>query len=98
MEDARIRQLTEEVLAKLAAPRDPVASDLEARVTALEAAVRDLRSAGGGAAAGAEAVVVAHARTHPSLQLLGPPPGSDRCILEPDKPCVQSGQCRALGH
>ena len=37
---------------------------------------------------------------HPSHQLLDVPGGSTdgRCVLEPDKPCVQSGQCRTLGH
>jgi hypothetical protein len=96
MDDARIRQLTEDVLSKLAAPRDPVASDLEARVASLEGAVRGWQAVRGAAAPAVVAVAVAH--VHPSLQLLGPSPGSERCCLEPDKPCVQSGQCRTLGH
>jgi hypothetical protein len=24
--------------------------------------------------------------------------GGERCVMEPDKPCVQSGMCRSLGH
>ncbi len=104
MDDARIRQLAEEVLSKLAVPADPVAGDLEARVAALEAAMRELRAERGGAAPGAPAVVVTqtqvgiHAHPHPSLQVLGVAGGGERCILEPDKPCVHSGQCRAFGH
>jgi len=39
-----------------------------------------------------------HVHTHPSLQVLGVPGGSDRCVMEPDKPCVHSGSCRVLGH
>jgi hypothetical protein len=26
------------------------------------------------------------------------PGGTDRCVLEPDRPCVQSHACRTLGH
>ena len=96
MDDDRIRQLTEDVLSKLATPKDPVASDLEARLATLEGAVRGLQSSRGVAPPAATVVAVAH--IHPSLQLLGPAAGSDRCLLEPDKPCVQSGQCRTLGH
>ena len=32
------------------------------------------------------------------LHLFGPKPSGERCCLEPDKPCVGSGQCRAFGH
>jgi hypothetical protein len=35
---------------------------------------------------------------HPSLRLLGPSGCADACVLEPDKPCVGSGQCRTFGH
>jgi hypothetical protein len=92
MDDERIRQLAEEVLLEVrgAVPGPGEAPSLEARVTALEAAVRE----GGGA--GRATVVVAHA--HPSLSLLGVSAGGDRCLMEPDKPCVQSGMCRTLGH
>jgi hypothetical protein len=92
MDDERIRQLAEEVLLEVrgAVPGPGEAPSLEARVAALEAAVRE---GGGGARA---TVVVAHA--HPSFSLLGVSAGGDRCLMEPDKPCVQSGMCRTLGH
>ena len=94
MDDERIRQLTEEVLGRIGAPAAaPPASDLESRVAALESAVARLQ----GPAPAREAHV--HVHSHPSLQVLKAAPGaSDRCVVEPDKPCVQSGQCRALGH
>jgi hypothetical protein len=92
VDDERIRQLAEEVLAEIrgSVPGPAEAPSLEARVAALEVAVREL---GGG---GAASVVLAHA--HPSLSLLSISGGSDRCRMEPDKPCVQSGMCRTLGH
>jgi hypothetical protein len=105
MDDARIRQLTEEVLAQLGTPESPQVADLESRVAALEAAVR--RLAEGAPAAGSPAqappaatatVVVAQVSAHPSFHLFGPKPAGERCCLEPDKPCTGSGQCRAFGH
>jgi hypothetical protein len=92
MDDERIRQLAEEVLLEVrgAVPGPGEAPSLEARVAALEAAVRE----GGGE--GRATVVVA--MVHPSLSLLGVSPGGDRCLMEPDKPCVQSGMCRTRGH
>lgn len=96
MDDARIKQLAEEVLSQIAGAPTPELEDLETRVAALEAAVRELRSSPGDAPA--IAIAVAHAHTPPSLRVLSIPGGSDRCVLEPDKPCVRSGQCRALGH
>jgi hypothetical protein len=95
MDDARIRQLTEEVLAQIGGAAPGSASDLESRVAALESAVARLQSAAPAAPA-REAHV--HVHSHPSLQLFKVGPGSDRCVVEPDRPCVQSGQCRALGH
>ena len=91
MDDERIRQLAEEVLLEVrgAVPGPGDAPSLEARVAALEAAVRE-----GGA--GRAAVVVA--LVNPSHSLLGLSAGGDRCLMEPDKPCVQSGMCRTLGH
>lgn len=102
MDDSRIQQLTEEVLSQLAGPKDPVTGDLEARVVALEHAVRALQTA----PAVATSVATAAARpvlavlVHPSHRLVDVSSGSShgRCVLEPDRPCVQSGQCRALGH
>jgi hypothetical protein len=96
MDDARIRLLTEEVLGQIggAAPGPP-AADLESRVAALEAVVARLQAGSPASPPAREA----HVHAHPSLQplrLVGA--GSDRCVVEPDKPCVQSGQCRALGH
>jgi hypothetical protein len=95
VDDARIAELTAEVLEDLRTPRSPLAaaapSALEARVAALEAALRALRPT----ASTPLALAVA---AHPSLQLLGPSAGGDRCVLEPDKPCVGSGQCRTFGH
>jgi hypothetical protein len=94
MDDARIEQLRREVLTQLgASPSERVSHDLESRVTALEAAVAELR---GGSGRPAPTVPRGHA--HPSLQVLGPGGGGDRCVMEPDKPCVQSHACRTFGH
>jgi hypothetical protein len=94
MDDARIEQLRREVLTQLgASPAERVAHDLESRVTALEAAVADLR---GGHHRDAPTAPRGYA--HPSLQVLGPGGGGDRCVMEPDKPCVQSHACRTFGH
>jgi hypothetical protein len=96
MDDDRIRRLTEEVLAQIGgAPGPAPASDLESRVAALESALARLQAAAP-AAPVREAHV--HVHSHPSLQVLKVGAGSERCVVEPDKPCVQSGQCRALGH
>ena len=93
MDDARIEQLRREVLTQLgASPAERVTHDLESRVAALEAAVADLR---GGTARPATAP---RGYAHPSLQVLGPSGGGDRCVMEPDKPCVQSHACRTFGH
>jgi hypothetical protein len=97
MDDARIRQLTEEVLGQIAGG-GPGPSDLESRVAALEAAVARLQGAAARPAAPADRETHVHVHAHPSLQPLKVGPGSERCVVEPDRPCVQSGQCRALGH
>jgi hypothetical protein len=96
MDDARIQQLTHEVLAALkAAPDASRATDLEARVAALEAAVARLQPS----RPPAPAPAAVHVHAHPALHVLSTvPAGGDRCVLEPDKPCVQSGACRSLGH
>jgi hypothetical protein len=94
MDDTRIEQLRREVLAGLgASPTERVAHDLESRVSALEGAVADLQ------AGGTRPVIIApRGHAHPSLQVLGPGGGGDRCVMEPDKPCVQSHACRTFGH
>ena len=96
IDDSRIQKLRAEVLGQLDAAR-PAAetSGLEARVAALEAAVAAL--GGGNRPAPRSAGPAVHA-SHPSLQVLGPGAGSDRCVMEPDKPCVQSHACRTFGH
>ncbi len=90
MDDERIKELTNEVMKQLAS--SAVTPDLEDRVTALEKAIR-------GISRPPIALAIASVPAHPSLSLLGPeaPPGG-RCVMEPDKPCVQSGMCRTLGH
>jgi hypothetical protein len=96
MDEGRIRKLSEEVLAQIRGGASP---DLEARVSALEAAVASLQR-GAHPAAPAPTLTVSEVRLHPTLQLLGVDSGAHegRCCLEPDKPCLQSGQCRRLGH
>jgi hypothetical protein len=92
MDDARIRDLTSEVLAAIdRGPDARVSQSLEARVSALEAAVARL-------AAPVATAPVAISRGHVSLTLLDVPSGGDRCLLEPDRPCTNSGTCRTLGH
>jgi hypothetical protein len=94
MDDSRIEQLRREVLTQLgASPSERVTHDLESRVAALEAAVADLK---GGSARPLPTGSRGHA--HPSLQVLGPGGGGDRCLMEPDRPCVQSHACRTFGH
>ncbi len=94
MDDARIDQIRREVLAQLGEPpAERATHDLESRVAALEAAVADLGQ-------GRVAVLSAPPRgiSHPSLQVLAVAGGSDRCLMEPDKPCVQSHACQTFGH
>ena len=93
MDDAKIRDLTSEVLAALDRQPDArAAQSLEARVAALEAAVARL------AAPPVTAPAPPTSRGHISLALLDVPSGGDRCVLEPDRPCTNSGTCRTLGH
>lgn len=96
LDDSRIAKLRAEVLGQLDASRPPEeASGLEARVAALEAAVAALQ--GGGRVAPARTAAPGPV-SHASLQVMGPGGGGDRCVLEPDKPCVQSHACRVFGH
>jgi len=95
MDDGRIRELREEVLSELREGGGAAAADLESRVAALEATVARLAGPTVRAAAAAPEV---HVHAHPSLHVLSVPGGSERCVMEPDKPCVGSGACRVLGH
>jgi hypothetical protein len=95
MDDARIRALTDEVMASLDRDQTARATDsLETRVAALEAAVARLSS---GQPAAPEAPPRT-ARGHVSLTVLDVPGGGDRCVLEPDQPCTNTGTCRSFGH
>jgi hypothetical protein len=111
MDDERIRQLTEEVLGAVRGAPDERARDasIEARLGALEAAVRRIEAAVGARAAGGQGVVaaavvlpspaLARGLVHPGLRILDEVPcGEDRCVLEPDKPCEKSGRCRTFGY
>jgi hypothetical protein len=93
MDDSKIAALRSQVLSELRHTGDPAASaDLESRVSALEAAVAELQQRPRGTAA-------AGPRTHPSLQVLHfEGGGTTSCVMEPDKPCVQSHACRTFGH
>jgi hypothetical protein len=98
VDDAKIAELTAEVLLDLKAPRAAIPTpsstwDLETRVAALEAVVFPPR-----AQVSPVIAVAAIQAVHPSHELLGPGSGGDRCVLEPDKPCVGSGQCRTFGY
>ena len=96
IDDSRIQKLRAEVLGQLDASRPAAeSSGLEARVAALEAAVSALT---GRAPAATPRPAHFGQASHPSLQVLGPGGGSDRCVMEPDKPCVQSHACRVFGH
>jgi hypothetical protein len=79
VDDGRIKQLSDEVMAQLG---------------------RDEASPKPAALARQAPVVVNLTMIHPSHQLLDVPSGSTdgRCVLDPSRPCVQSGQCRSLGH
>jgi hypothetical protein len=98
VDDARIESLRREVLGKLDAERPPAeVSGLEARVARLEAAVAALL--GGALPGGDSPRLPSRPGGHPSLQILGPGGAQgDRCLMEPDKPCVQSHACRTFGH
>ena len=100
MDDTRIRQLTAEVMKDLrSAPEPSAAPDLEARVAALEATVsRLLGGSPSPVSAATPPEVHVHTHAHPALRVLNVPGGGDRCVLEPDRPCTQSGTCRTFGH
>jgi hypothetical protein len=97
LDDERIRQLRDEVLGQIGGALPP--AELEQRVAALEAAVARLERHGAAAPAVAAApTALVQLVTHPSLRVLDVPSGGERCVLEPDKPCTQTGTCRSLGH
>jgi len=104
MDDSRIEQLRREVLSQLgSSPSERATHDLESRVAALEAAVADLlgghhRDAWLQGTNPRPLPTAPRGYAHPSLQVLGPGGGGDRCVMEPDKPCVQSHACRTFGH
>lgn len=102
VDDERIRQLTDEVLAHLRAPAPtPEVRSLESRVAVLETALAHLLPRSGTDAklpVDPASGTVVHIHTHPSRQLLPLAAGGGECLLEPDKPCVHSGCCRTLGH
>jgi hypothetical protein len=97
VDDDGIRRLTEEVLAELRKPAAP--AELETRLAALERAVNDLqggRAVAPGAPSPRPAVPV-----HAAFQIVavaGHVEHADRCVLEPDKPCVGSQACKTFGH
>lgn len=92
MDDARIRDLTAEVMAAIGTDTRADES-LESRVSALETEVARLK-----VPAATASTPAAAPRGHISLTVLDVPSGGDRCILEPDRPCTNSGTCRTLGH
>lgn len=99
MDDSRIHKLRSEVLSQLDGPSAPAeSSGLESRVAALEAAVAALQRGRAPAGAAALPVAVRSGYAHPSLQVIDLGPTGDRCVMEPDKPCVQSHACRTFGH
>jgi hypothetical protein len=101
MDEARIDAIRREVMGQLApSPGERAAHDLEARVAALESAVAALRAAVAAPASPAVPTAAAHAgHGHASLRVLGPGGGGGgNCLMEPDKPCVQSHACRTFGH
>ena len=100
MDDARIQSLRQEVLAQLreGAATEAGRAGLEDRVAALEATVGQLVARWGTGGAGAPATG-AGGIVHPSFQVLTlATPSSDRCVMEPDKPCVKSHACRTFGY
>lgn len=98
MDDTRIKQLTDEVLAQLGGSERPEAADLERRVAALERTLRRAETSQAPLIATTLIVAQPHGHPHPSTQLLDVAGGTDHCVLEPDKPCIRSGRCRQFGH
>jgi hypothetical protein len=94
MDDSRIDEIRRDVLSRLAgAGGEGVPSAVESRLAALEVSVARLERV-----LGHPAGPSAPGHAHPSLVVLSVPAGSDRCVMEPDKPCIHSGACRTFGH
>lgn len=93
MDDARIQQLTNEVMAQLGGKPTPLE-------LAQRALVQPRADAGAAPEAPAIRVVAVAVTVHPSHDKLDVPSGSSdgRCVLEPGRACAGSGQCRTLGH
>jgi hypothetical protein len=100
MDDARIQSLRQEVLSQLreGASFEAASAGLEARVASLEATVGQLVARLGPGSA-VVPPTLGHAAAHPSFQVFTVAgPSSDRCVMEPDKPCVKSHACRTFGY
>jgi hypothetical protein len=99
MDDARIKDLTEEVFRQLRGPAP--AGELEQRVAALERTVRDLTAGSPPRASDGTAVASPSGRQASAaaamVRIIGSPEG-EGCVLEPGKPCCGSGRCRTFGH
>ena len=101
MDDTRIQSLRQEVLSQLreGAVTEVDRAGLEARVAALEATVGQLSARMGLGGAVPPAVAIPGLPAHPSFQVFTlSGPSSDRCVMEPDKPCVKSHACRTFGY
>jgi len=87
MDDKRIQELTEEVLGKLA--DRPETADLEQRLAALEHTGGRSKAGPGPGGRG----------KHVALRIIEVATDcDDKCILEPDQPCSNSGRCRTFGY
>ena len=102
MDDSRIKQLTAEVMQQLRGPGASASPEAEDRLAALEGRVARIEQAllsGSAPRAAAPSRAVVPLAMHPSLAVVEiPQGGGDRCVMEPDKPCVQSHACRTFGH
>ena len=87
MDDERIQELTEEVLGKLA--DQPETADLEQRIAMLEHSAARPKAVPGPGGRG----------KHVALRVVEVASGGgDRCLLESDQPCTNSGRCRSFGY
>jgi len=102
VDDTRIQQLTDEVMAAIReGGQVSTRPDLEARITSLERELAELKTQLASPATATVTTATVAATTvqvHPSLRVLKGGPPSERCVLEPDRPCVESHACRTFGH